>query len=1392
VENGASTEGARRKLLDRYLNGEIRHTEAEASIPRRPAGVLPPLSFAQQQVWLHAQLAPGVPIYNEPMTISRTGPLDVAVVERCMVEIIRRHEIWRTTFDTLDGQPVQIVHPAPTSFPLPAVDLRGLPKADREAEALRLVSEEGARPLDLKRGPLVRALVLWLEDERYDLFFDIHQMILDGVTAYRGLFRELVTLYEAFSHGRPSPLPPPAIQYADYAVWHRDWVQNGQEVPRQMEYWEKKLAGDLPALQWPSDQPRPAVQTFRGKVTSLTMPQSFVQGLKEFSRRESVTLYMSLLAGFVVLMNRYTGQEDVIVGTVSAGRKRRETETMLGYFLNPLPLRTNASGDPDFRELLGRVRQVVSGALANDDVPIEHLVKRFQKVRDLSRNPLFQAVVSLEPVMPSLGPGWNMALGTTPTGASKLDLYVNFDERPEGLMATFTYNPDLFEDETITRLAGHWQTVLEGAVADPDRKISELPLLRQEERRQLLVEWNATKRSYPQRCIHHLFEEQAARTPEAAAVEFGGRRLSYKDLNQRANQLAHYLRRVGIGPDTLVGIYLERSFDTVMALLGVLKAGGAFVPIDPAYPQARVSFMLHDAKAVVVLTHARLAKGLPKDSVRAVRLDSDWPAIASESAENPRDTLTPDNLACAIYTSGSTGNPKGVLGTHRGAVNRFSWMWETYPFEADEVCCQKTSLSFVDSVWEIFGPLLQGVKTVIIPDDVLKNPPALVDCLAAQKVTRLVLVPSLLRTILATCPDLQQRLPRLKYWVCSGEALSLELAKKFAASMPCAALLNLYGSSEVAADSTFYRVGKNDALACVPIGRPIANTQIYILDRDLQPVPVRVAGDLYVGGDGLAHGYLDRAELTADRFIPDPFSENPNARLYKTGDLARYLPDGNVEYLGRTDSQVKIRGFRVELGEIESVLSECPGVKQGVVVAREDPTGAKRLVAYVVASAGRPPKQSELQAYIRQRLPEHMVPSAFVWLDSLPLLPNAKIDRRALPAPGQTGHVAEAETVAPRNDLERQLVGIWEEVLDAEKIGIRHDFFELGGHSLLIPVLLSRIEEMFGKRLSPAAIFQAPTIEQLAELLGHQSAQLVQVMPIQPAGSKPPFFCICLAVGPLLRELALELGEDQPFLGLGLDPSALDQLSTPYTLEDIAAHLVQAIRERQPKGPYFLGGFCLNGLIAFEAARQLTAQGERVALLALFEAVNPAHRDSFSQRSQLATLVGRFSFGLLKNHVTNLLALGPTRAKKYLLSRFTDINRDTRNLLWSAYVDLRRRLLGERLSHLQQILYVAARSYRPVPYPGPTAFYRCTDRRVNSSSELERGWSDLLAGDFELHVLEGDHLGILVGKSLHVLASKLTTSLAKARSTEEPEVKVAAVPAGGVALGADPFCGIRS
>jgi amino acid adenylation domain-containing protein len=1398
-ENQNSTEEvlrvseAKRKLLEKYLSGKAPLVEASSLVPRRPRDPQAPLSPAQQQVWAHAQLAPSIPIYNEPMTIYRNGPLDVPVLEKSIQEIVRRHEIWRTTIDVAGGQPQQIIQEPPVNFVLPIQDLRHLPEPARKAEATRLLEAEAAKLLDLKNGPLWRALLLHLDEERYELFFSVHQIILDGTTAVRCLFHEVVTIYEAFSRGVRSPLPEPSLQYADYAVWQREWLES-DEVSRQMEYWDTTLAGELPVLQWPNDRPRPRTQTFRGKLQCPAIPRNLANTLTALSRREGTTLFTVLLAGFAAVLHRYTGQEEMILGTVSAGRKKHGTETLAGYFLNPVPLRIDLSGNPSFREMLVRARRAVSGALSHDDVPFEHLVQRFQKTRDSSRNPLFQIVMALEPAAPKQQSGWDVIAGNTSTGASKLDLYINLDDREDGLSAAITYNPDLFDDETIASMAQHWQVVLEFAVANPEAQLFDLSLLTEEERHKLLVEWNSTEQPYPPACIHELFEMQALQTPDAVALAAEGAQLTYKELNQKANQVARHLQVLGVEAEHRVAVYMHRSLDMVVGVLGILKTGAAYLPIDPAYPLERVRFMLEDAMPAAILTHTKRAATLPKAARNVLCMDSDWAEIRKQSLDNLSSSLAPEGLAYVIYTSGSTGRPKGVMGTHRGAVNRFEWMWQAFPFKAGEVCCQKTSISFVDSIWEIFGPLLQGVKTAIAPDELTKDPVRFVNFLATQGVTRIVLVPSLLRAILDTSNNLQQRLPRLKFWVTSGEALDMDLARRFASSMPNAVLLNLYGSSEAAADSTCWQFHPQAELLYAPIGRPISNTQIYILDGHLRPVPVGVAGELYVGGHGLARGYWNRTELTSEKFLPNPFRPKTGERLYKTGDLARYRSDGVIEYVGRADHQVKIRGFRVELGEVESAIADNPQVKQAVVVAHEGQTGDKQLAAYVVAKEAQKPNARELREQLKNKLPDYMIPGSIELRQSLPLLPNGKIDRHvlALAKPVRAGSTDQV-CAAPRNAVERQLLGMWKEVLGTEKIGIQDDFFELGGHSLLIPVLLSRIQRILGKKLSPAAVFQAPTIEQLAAKLATLEGQLVQVMPIQPSGSKPPFFCLCVATGPLLRDLALKMGDDQPFLGLSIDPSAIGQLETPYTLENIAGHLVQTIRELQPEGPYSVGGFCLNGLIAFEVAQQLRAQGQPVSTLALFEAVNPAHGDRFSEWSQFKTLAGRFHFRLLKNHAASLYGLGTQGAKLYLQSRAKDVQRDFRNLLWSTYVEWRLKLAGDRLANLQQILYIAAKAYRPSPYSGPAAFFRCTERRAIPTSELERGWQHLLA-NLELHVLEGDHLGILAGPSLQILAEKLKTCLSGKGPMSSDQLRTLPSPliADSESLGSNNFCGLNT
>jgi amino acid adenylation domain-containing protein len=737
---------------------------------------------------------------------------------------------------------------------------------------------------------------------------------------------------------------------------------------------------------------------------------------------------------------------------------------------------------------------------------------------------------------------------------------------------------------------------------------AELPLLKDAEWHQSLVAWNATLAPYPrEQSIPQLFEVQVLRTPEAVALVFEGQEVTYRELNERANCLAHRLRQLGVEPEVRVSLCVERSLEMVVGLLGILKAGGAYTPLDPAYPQERLAFMLKDAETAVLVTLQRLLEQLPPHE-QVVCLDAERQTIAQESKENLATPITGENLAYLMYTSGSSGQPKGVLGTHRAAINRFHWMWTTYPFEAGEICCQKTALSFVDSVWEIFGPLLKGIRVVILPDRVVKDPKHLLHTLEAHAVTRIVLVPSLLRTLLETANDLKIMLLHLKYCISSGEALSLDLALHFMKNMPQCILLNLYGSSEVAADVTCYDMRDYQPLRCIPIGRPIANTQIYILDEQMQLVPVDQSGEIYVGGDGLARGYFNRPELTAAKFVPNPFSSEPNARLYKTGDLACYLPDGNIEYLGRLDHQVKIRGVRIELGEIEAVLCRHPAVRETVVVAHEDTAGEKRLVVYVALHKEQSLTTSDLQSYVMKALPASMMPSAFVELEALPLTPNGKVDRRALPAPTLARQTRGAPFVAPRSMVHHQLKQIWEELLNVRPIGIQDNFFYLGGHSLLAARLIDRIEQVFSKKLPLVTLFAAPTIEQLALAMRTEEVKSSRTpfVAVQANGSRRPFFYLHGAWDSdafYCFSLAHHLGLDQPFYAI--TPYNLDGLLAAPTIEEMAATHLQSIRTIQPEGPYLLGGFCNGGLVAYEMARQLQEQGQQVDLLVLIEPAYP-------------------------------------------------------------------------------------------------------------------------------------------------------------------------------------------
>jgi amino acid adenylation domain-containing protein/thioester reductase-like protein len=1039
-----------------------------------------PLSFAQERLWFLDQLEPANPVYNLSAAFRLKTSINAEILQQSINAIVQRHAILRTTFTAGEGRPMQVVTPTAV-LAVSVVDLRDLPAIERESCLQRVVAEDARTPFDLTHGPLLRVTLLQVKDEEHVLLVTMHHIISDG-WSIEVFLREGLFLYEAFCTGQSSPLPPLSLQYADFAVWQRQWLQ-GEALEAQLAYWRHQLAGTPSVLALPTDRPRPAVQTFRGARYPVLLSKPLTEALTALSRRTGGTLFMTLLAAFAALLYRYTGQHDIVIGSPIANRSRAELEELIGFFVNTLALRLDLSGDPSFLELLRRAREVCLGAYAHQDLPFEKLVEELQPARNLSHNPLVQVMLVLQntPLSTLAGTEGTLDLVEIPRETAAFDLTLNLWERPEGLCGWCEYNTALFNVDTIARMMSHLEILLRNVTAQPQHPLSALSLLTRTEYQQVLVEWNATTVDYPKNtCLQELFEAQVERTPEALALVYEGTHLSYRELNQRANQVAHYLRRLGVGPEVLVGLCMERSLEMVVGLFGILKAGGAYVPLDPEYPKDRVAFMLEDAQVSVLLTQEHLGVALPSHTATPVCLDSEWEAIAQEREENPCREATADNLAYVIYTSGSTGKPKGVMISHRGICNRLLWMQETYRLSERDRVLQKTPFSFDVSVWEFFWPLLNGAGLVMARPGGHRESAYLVKLIAEQQVSTLHFVPPMLQVFLGE-PGLET-CACLKRVICSGEALPFELQERFFARLS-AELHNLYGPTEASVDVTFWACERESERRLVPIGRPIANTQIYILDSRLAPVPVGVPGELHIGGIGLARGYLSRPDLTAEKFIPDPFANAVGTRLYKTGDLARWLPDGNIEFLGRIDHQVKIRGFRIELEEIEAILSQHPAVASAVVLAQDNEADNKRLVAYVVPQPEQALTSSALRGFLKEKLPDYMVPSAFVLLEALPLSPNGKVNRQALPLPALARPSLEQPFVAPRTPTEKTLAGIWAEVLGIERVGIHDDFFELGGHSLLTTQVAFRTRQAFQAEFPLHCLFEAPTVSGLAQVI---------------------------------------------------------------------------------------------------------------------------------------------------------------------------------------------------------------------------------------------------------------------------------------------------------------------
>lgn len=1059
---------ARRALLAQMLL-------AEAARPDTA-----PMSFAQQRLWFLDQLEPESCLYNLPLALRLSGPLNVPALRRTLQAIVHRHEILRTTFGAENDNPILIIADH-VSLEMPLLDVH-------EAEVDPLIQQCIREPFDLGRGPLVRVLLLRRRSDEHILVLTLHHVVCDSWSVVV-LLRELAGLYDAFAKGKASPLPDLPIQYADFAEWQRRHLR-GAVLEKQLAYWMRELEGIPNLLELPTDRPRPSIQTYQGGHQSAVLPRELKEALKTLSQREGVTMFMTVLAIVKALLHRYTGQDDLVVGTPIANRTRREIEPLIGFFANTLVLRTQVRSDLTFRQLLGRVRRVALDAYDHQELPFEKLVETIQPERTLSHNPLFQVLVTFQNGLPDQLEtcGLTLAPFEVHTGTAKFDLTFSLRETGPGLVADAEYNTDIFEAQTIRRLLGHFRTLTEGIVSNPAARLADLPLLSRAEQRQVLVEWNRTDRDFPRdRCLHEFFEEQAQKTPDAVAVVSADQRLSYGELDQRADGLARRLQALGIGPDRLVGLCVAPSPKMVVGMLGILKAGGAYVPLDPAYPPARLAFALADSGAQVIVTERKLVDRFAAHPARVLCLDE-----AADEQARPSAPLAPghavgpwpESTAYVIYTSGSTGQPKGVCVEHRNAATLIAWAQSTYTPEDLAGVLASTSLCFDLSVFEVFAPLSCGGK-VILAENLLQLP-ALP---ARDEVTLINTVPSAMTELLRLGGvPASVRVVNL-----AGEPLPAKLVKDVCADTPVNRVFDLYGPTE---DTVYSTAIQRRPDGPVTIGRPLHNKQIYILDPGLKPVPVGVPGELCISGAGLSRGYLNRADLTAEKLLPNPYSQVSGDRLYRTGDRARFLPDGTIEFLGRKDHLIKLRGYRIELGEIEATLRRLPAIRECLVMVREMESGDRTLVGYLVPEHGERLEVEKLRSFVAERLPGYMVPSAFVFLEALPRTPNGKVDRRALPAPATAGQKCAANYAAPRTATEQILTDIWRAVLGVEKLGIHEDFFDLGGHSLLVTRIIARVRSAFEIDLPIRAIFEAPTIAQLAGL--------IEKLLLQEIGNLPP------------------------------------------------------------------------------------------------------------------------------------------------------------------------------------------------------------------------------------------------------------------------------------------------
>jgi amino acid adenylation domain-containing protein len=1293
------------------------------------------LSIAQERLWVLEQLHPGSAAQNVARGIRRAQGINESTLEAALNELAQRHEILRTEFRVVDGMPTQLVRSA-SKLALQTVDLRQVAQSEtqsetqseREGRFLRLAEGEAGKTFDLAGGGLLRATLFRLSDTDHAIVLVAHRMVCDA-TSLSLLLNELLSGYEARANGKPLPSEIPA-QYCE--------VVSEQSVPpAHLSYWTQRLAGAPASIDLPADHPRPALQTFRGARQKIRIHIGLKKELEERGQKLGATLFSTLLAVFSILVSRYSRQDDLVVGTPVSGRGRPELEKLIGPLENMLALRIDLSGGPTFAELLARVNETVEQAFSHQDVPFELLLEKLPMERDLSRNPLFQVAFSLrsgqaDRLGVSAAGGSDFAVES---GAERFEISLDLAEFPDSVEGTLNYNSDLFDSATMARMAEQFCMLAARFAAGPASRIFDVSPLSDAERHRVLVEFNATDADYRRDlCIHHFFEAQVERTPQATALICGQARLTYCELNWRANQVAHYLREQGVGPEVLVGVCCNRSIEMLVGIMGVLKAGGAYVPLDPAYPKERLQAIIEDAKAPILLAQQESARILPNHAARVIRLDADWPEIAAMPATNLTANATASNLGYVLFTSGSTGRPKGVALEHRSAAIFIQWAKEIFLPEEVKGTLFSTSVCFDLSVFEIFVPLSMGGKVIIA-----ENALALPKLSAASEVTLINTVPSAIAELVRMIGVP----PSVRVVNLAGEALPTSLAQQIYERTSVSKVYNLYGPTEDTTYSTYTLVPRGGE---VTIGRPLPNTQAYILDENREPLPIGVPGELYLAGDGLARGYFGREDLTRERFVPNPF-RGSGSRMYRTGDLARFRADGEIQYLGRIDNQVKLRGFRIELGEIEAVLAKHPSVQAAVVIVREDSPGDKRLVAYVVPS-GESVSAALLQDVARQRLPEYMIPSAFVELPALPLSPNGKINRRLLPVPDWSSDGE--DLVKPRTELESTLVRIWQDVLGVPNVGVQDNFFDLGGHSIMAARVLNEVKKTTGKDLPFSALFRGATVESLARLIENEPDVEGDplLMEIQH-GEKDrlPFFAIVPPGEESLGYaiLARHMGPQQTVYKVqGHAPVTGGQ--RPYSeaeMQALTEESVAAMRSVQPHGPYCLGGLCDGTHIAEQIVLKLEAQGEEVGLFAIFDTW-------VLQHSQNRWLWKIFYYGQRLREMKKLS----------LAERLASYKRVARNKI--------EHLAGSKPARTDWQQTYWPEDFNPTQFHAPVILFKRPKQPFYYIEDPQMGWGKRTTTGVEIHEVDFSHAEILREPHVCIFGEQLAACVAR----------VSAVPVG--------------